>query len=87
MYCKKKTQTGATFMALLHEIKERSEPAMDLPVYATATVLMDCAPCHKKEFFEEPNREERSLHLPMVKEISNLWVSFLHSSEVSSLQP
>ena len=42
----KKTQTGATFIALLHQIEsllKATKRALDLPVYAPSIVLMDWA--------------------------------------------
>ena len=75
----KNTQTGATFIALLPKIEEHlktTKRALDLPVYAPSTVLMDWAPCHGKEFLEQPEGEEQSAHLLMVKEFPDLWVFF-----------
>ena len=79
MYAEKKVQTGATFIALLHKIEARlktTKRALDLPVYAPSIVLMDWAPCHGKEFLEQPEWEEQSAHLCMVKEILDMWVFF-----------
>ena len=61
MFAKKKTQTGATFIALLHQIESRlkaTKRALDLSVYAPSFVLMDWAPCHGKEFLEQPQGED-----------------------------
>ena len=44
MYAEKKTQTRATFIALLHQMESRlkaTKRALDLPVYAPSIVLMD----------------------------------------------
>ena len=79
MYAQKKTQTGATFIALLHKIEVRlktTKRALDLTVYAPSIVVMDGAPCHSKEFLEQPEGEEQSAHLWMVKEIPDMWVFF-----------
>ena len=79
MYAEKKTQTGATFIALLHHIESRlkaTNRALDLPVYAPPIVLMDWAPCHGKEFLEQPEGEEQSAHLWMVKQIPDMWGFF-----------
>ena len=51
MYAEKKTQTGATFIALLHQIESRlkaTKRALDLPVYAPSIFLVDWGPCHSK---------------------------------------
>ena len=79
MYAEKKMQTGATFIALLHQIGSRlkaTKRALDLPVYAPSIVLMDWAPCQGKEFLEQPEGEEQSVHLWIVKEIRDMWVFF-----------
>ena len=79
MYAEKKAQTGATFIALLHQIEARlktTKRALDLPVYAPSIVLMEWAPCHGKEFLEQPEGEEQNAHLWMVKEIPDMWVFF-----------
>ena len=79
MYAEKKKQTSATFIALLHKIEARlktTRRSLDLPVYAPSIVLMDWAPCHGKEFLEQPEGEEQSAHLWMVKEIPDMWVFF-----------
>ena len=80
MYAEKKMQTGATFIGLLHRIESRlktTKRALDLPVYAPSIVLVDWAPCHSKEFFEQPEGKEQSAHLWMVKEIPDMWLFFL----------
>ena len=79
MHAEKKTQIGATFIALLHQIEARlktTKRALDLPVYAPSIVLIDWAPCHGKEFREQPEGEEQSTHLWMVKEMPDMWVFF-----------
>ena len=79
MYAEKKAQTGATFIALLHKIEARlktTKRSLDLPVYAPAIVLMDWAPCHGTEFLEQPEGEEQSAHLWMVKEIPDMWAFY-----------
>ena len=79
MYAEKKAQSGATFFALLHKIEVRlktTKISLDLPVYAPSIVLMDWAPCHGKEFLEQPEGEEQSAHLWMVKEIPDMWFFF-----------
>ena len=89
MYAEKKAQSGATFIALLHQIEahlKTTKRTLDLPVYAPSIVLMDWAPCHGKEFLEQPEGEEQSAHLWMVKEIRDMWVFFWYSSKVSPLQ-
>ena len=45
-------------------------------MYAPSIVLMDWAPCHSKEFLGQPEGEEQSAHLWMVKEIPDMWVFF-----------
>ena len=45
-------------------------------MYPPSIVLMDGAPCHSKEFLEQPERGEQSAHLWIVKEISDMWVFF-----------
>ena len=77
MYANKKTQTGATFIALLHQIESRltaRKRALDYPVYAPSIVLMDWASCHGKKFLEQPEGEEQSAHLWMVKQIPDMWL-------------
>ena len=89
MYAEKKAQTGAIFIALLHQIEahlKATKIALDLPVYAPSVVLMVWAPCHGKQFLEQREGEEQSAHLRMLKEIPDMWVLFLYSPEVSSLQ-
>ena len=87
MYAEKKAQTGATFIALLHQIEARlktTKRGQDLPVYAPSIVLMDWPPCHGKEFFEQPEGEEQSAHLWMVKEIPDMWVFFVFPGSLTS---
>ena len=87
MYAEKKTQTGATFIALLHQIEARlkaTKRALDLPVYAPSIVLMNWAPCHGKEFLEQPEGEEQSAHLWMVKEIPDMWVFLVFLKSLTS---
>ena len=55
-------------------------------MYASSIVLMDWAPCHGKEFLEQPEGQEQSARLWMVKEIPDMWVFFWYSPEVSPLQ-
>ena len=79
MYAEKRTQTDATFIALLHQIEsllKATKRAVDLPVHAPSIVLLDWAPCQNKEFLEQPEGEEQSAHLWMVKEIASMWAFF-----------
>ena len=79
MYAEKEAHTGATFIPLPHQIESRfkaTKRAPDLPVYAPSIVRMDWAPCHGKEFLEQPECEEHSAHLWMVKEIPDMWIFF-----------
>ena len=87
MYAEKKAHTGATFIALLHQMEARlktTKRALDLPVYAPSIVLIDWAPCHSKEFLEQPEGEEQSAHLWMVKEIPDMWVFVVFPRSLTS---
>ena len=75
MYAQKKTLTGTTFIALLHQIELRlkaTKRALDLALYAPSIVLMDWAPWHGKDFLEQPEGDEQSANLWMVKEIPDM---------------
>ena len=87
MHVEKKTQIGATFIALLHQIESRlkaTKRALHLLVFSPSIVLMDWARCHGKEFLEQAEGEEQSAHLWMVKEIPGIWVFLVFPGSLTS---
>ena len=61
LFAEKKTQTGATFKALLHEVEAHlkvTRRALKLPVYARAIMLMEWGTCHITGVLEQPEKEE-----------------------------